>query len=76
MFNLSARKPSNHQLLPTKKIGPDTNLQKTYTNMKQKMFEELVPSVLPLLKKKLTYEARTRWYRRPFRRFIDTKTFF
>ena len=29
----------------------DTSLQKTYTNIKHKIFEELVPLVLPLLKK-------------------------
>ena len=55
MFNLSpiysARNTSNHKLSKNHKISPDTNLQKTYTNIKHKFFKELVPSVLPLLKK-------------------------
>ena len=40
-----------HTQTPTHKISPDTNLHKTYTNIKHKIFEELIPSVLPLLKK-------------------------
>ena len=55
MFNLSpvysARKSSNHKLSPCHKISPDTNLQKTFKNIKHKVFKELVSSVLPLLKK-------------------------
>ena len=55
MFNLSpiysARKSSNHKLSINHKISHDTNLHKTYTNTGQKIFEELVPSVSPLLKK-------------------------
>ena len=55
MFNLSpiysACKSSNHKLSKNHKICPDTDLQKTYTNNEDKCFEELVPSVLPLLKK-------------------------
>ena len=39
------------QIIKTQKISPDTNFQKTYTNIKHKIFKELVPSVLPLLKK-------------------------
>ena len=35
-------------------------------------FEELVPLVLPLLKKR-AHKARRHWYRGPFRRFIDTR---
>ena len=67
MFNLSpiysARKIPNHKLSPNHKISPDTNLQKTYTNIKHKIFEELVPSVLPpLKKKKKAQKARKRWY--------------
>ena len=54
MFNLSpvysARKSSNHKLSTNHKISHDTNLHKTNTNIKHKIFEELVPSVLPLLK--------------------------
>ena len=58
MFNLSpiysARKSSNHKLSINHKISPDTNLhkKKTHTNIEHKIFEELVPSVSPLLKKK------------------------
>ena len=55
MFNLapiySARKSSNHKLSINHKICHDTNLHKTYTNIGHKIFEELVPSVSPLLKK-------------------------
>ena len=56
MFNLSsiysARKSSNHKLSINHKISHDTNLHKTkHTNIRHKTFEELVPSVSPLLKK-------------------------
>ena len=55
MFNLapiySARKSSNYKLSINHKITPDTNLHKTNTNIEPKIFEELVPSVSPLLKK-------------------------
>ena len=58
MFNLfpiySARKSSNDKLSKNHIISPDFSLQfyinKTYTNVKHKIFEELVPSVSPLLK--------------------------
>ena len=46
--------------------------QHTQTS-KHKFFEELVPSVSPLLKK--AHKARQRWYRGPFRRFINTRFF-
>ena len=42
---------SHHKLSKKHKISPDTNLQKTCTNIKYKMFKELVPLVLPLLQK-------------------------
>ena len=55
MFNLSpiyfAREPSNQKLSINHKISHDTNLHKTYTNIEHKIFEKLVPSVSPLLKK-------------------------
>ena len=55
MFNLypiyAACKSSNHKLSKNHKIGPDTNPHKKYTNIKHNIFEESVPSVLPLLKK-------------------------
>ena len=47
----SAHKSSNHKFSKNHKIIPNTNLHKTYTNIKQKILKELVPSVLPLLKK-------------------------
>ena len=81
-FNLSpiysAQKSPNHKFSKIYKISPDTNLYKTkhtYAYIKHTVLEELVPSVLPLLKKKKkkAHEARTRCYRGPFRRFINTK---
>ena len=42
---------SNHKLFKNSKISPDTNVLKIYTNIKQSFSEELVPSVLPQLKK-------------------------
>ena len=54
-FNLSpiyyAHTSLNHKFSENHKISSNTNLHKTYTNTKQKFFEELVPLVLPLLKK-------------------------
>ena len=63
---LIIQKPQN-QSLP--------NLQKTHTNIKDKIFEELVPppSVLPLLKRHI--RLGTRLYRGPFRRFINMNFF-
>ena len=75
MFNLSpvysAHKSSNHKLSKNNKINPGTNFQKIYTNIKHKIFKQLVPSVLPLLKK--VHKARTHWYHGPFRQFIITR---
>ena len=55
MFSLSpiysACKSSNQQLSENHKISPETNLIKQNINIKHKFFEELVPSVSPLLKK-------------------------
>ena len=57
MFSLSpvysAHKSSNHIFSKNYKISPDTNLYETHTNIKQKIFEELVPSVSPLSKKNI-----------------------
>ena len=54
-FSLSpsdnAHKSSHHKFSKNHKISPNTNLHKIYTNIKHKMFKELVPLVLPLLKK-------------------------
>ena len=48
----------------------------TYLNIKHNIFEELVPSVSPLLKKKKkAHKARARWYRGPFCRFINRRVF-
>ncbi len=57
MLNLSpiysARKSSNQILFKNHKISPVHKFtqNKTYTNIEQKIFEELAPSVSPLLKK-------------------------
>ena len=57
MFNLSpiysACKSSNHKLFKNHKISPVHKFtsNKTYTNIEHKIFEELVPSVSPLLEK-------------------------
>ena len=53
-----------------KQTNKQTN-KKKLSNIEHKIFEELVPLVLPLLKK--AHKARTRWYRGPFRRFINTR---
>ena len=78
MFSLSpiysARKSSNHILFKNHKISYDTNLQKTYTNIKHKIFKELVLSVFPLMKKKAR-KARTHWYGGQFRQFINNRFF-
>ena len=49
----SARKLSNHKLFKNHKINPvhKFTYNKTYTNIKHKIFKELVPSVSPLLEK-------------------------
>ena len=47
-------------------------INKTDTSIEHKIFEELVPFLSPLFKKKV-HKARTRWYRGPFRRFINTR---
>ena len=51
----SAHKSSNQKFSKIYKISPDTNLHKakhTYTSIKHKIFEDLVPSVLPLFRNK------------------------
>ena len=61
-------------VIKTHKISPDTNFKKKiYTNIRHKIFEELVPPVLPQLKK--AQKARTCWYRGPVRQFINTRFF-
>ena len=71
MFHLSpiysSRKSSNHKLSKKQKISSDTpTLNKKYTNIKYKIFEELVLLVLPLLKKKKKKAHRGRCYRGHF----------
>ena len=69
-------KTSNHKLSPNHKTSPDTNLQKTHTNIKQN-FRRISPfGIAPVKKKKKAHKARTRWYRGSFRRFINTRFFF
>ena len=55
----------------TKSVMIQIYINKTYTNIGHKIFEELVPSASHLLKK--AHKARTSWYRGPFRRFINTR---
>ena len=78
MFNLSpiysACKSSNHTLFINHKISPDTNLHKTkHTQTSNTKFQRISPfSITPVKKAR---KARTRWYRGPFRRFINTRFF-
>ena len=51
MFQLCPTYSSNHKFSKKPKISPDTNLQKTYKNIKHNIFPELVPLVSPLLEK-------------------------
>ena len=65
MFNpspiYSARKSSNHRLPQNHKISPDTSQHKRNANIKHKIFEELVPSVLPLLAKHMKLDTLVSW---------------
>ena len=77
MFNLSpvysARKSSNHKLSINHKISHNTNLHKTkHTQTSDtKYFRRISPFGITPVEK--AHKARTRWYRGPFRRFIDTR---
>ena len=53
------------------KISLDKNIKQKHTNIKHKNFKELVPSVLPLLKK--AHKPRTCWYCGPFCQFMNTR---
>ena len=57
MFNVSPvyseHKSSNHEFSKKDKISPDTSQNKAYAKVIHKFYEELVPLVLPLLKKHL-----------------------
>ena len=80
MFNLSpiysARKSSNHKLSISHKISPDTNLHKKQQQQQKKHkhrtqnFRRISPFGITPVKK--AHQARTRWYRGQFRRFINT----
>ena len=78
MFNLSliytVFKSSNHKLSQNHKISPDTNLHKTKQNIHKHRTQNFrrVSSfgITPVEK---AHKARTRWYRGPFRRFINTR---
>ena len=75
MFNpspiYSTRKSTNHKLSINHKISHDTNLHKTkHTQTSDTNFRRISPfSITPVEK---AHKTRTRWYRGPFRQFIDT----
>ena len=76
MFNLSpiysARKSSNHKLSINHKISHDTNLHKPNIHKHQTQnFRRISPFGITPVEK--AHKARTRWYRGPFRRFINTR---
>ena len=78
MFSLSpvysARKSSNHKLSINHKISSDTNLHKQNRHKHQtQIFRRISPFGITPVEK--AHKARTRWYRRPFRRFIDIPDF-
>ena len=68
----SARKSSNHKLSINHKISHDTNLHKTkHTQTSDTNFRRISPFDITPVEK--AHKARTRWYRGPFRRFINTR---
>ena len=76
MFNLyyiySARKSSNHKLPINHKISHDTNLHKTKQHEHPTQnFQRISPFGITPVEK--AHKVRTRWYRGPFRRFINTR---
>ena len=76
MFNLapiySARKSSIHKLSINHKISHDTNLHKTkHTKTSDTNFRRISPFGITPVEK--AHKARTRWYRGPFRRFINIR---
>ena len=74
MFSLSSiystRKSSNHKLFKNHEISPVHKTKHTQTSNK-KFSKNLSLRYHPCLKK--AHKARTRWYRGPFRRFINTR---
>ena len=77
MFSLSsiysARKSSNHKLSINHKISHDTNLHKAkHTQTSDTKFSKN-KSLRCLTPVEKAHKARTRLYRGPLRRFIDTR---
>ena len=60
------------QIIQKQKISPDTNVQKTYTNIKQFFCRRISPFGIAPVEK--AHKARTCWYRGPFNRFINTRS--
>ena len=68
----SARKSSNLKLSINHKISHDTNLHKTkHTQTSDTNFRRISPFGITPVEK--AHKARTRWYRGPLRRFINTR---
>ena len=71
----SAHKSSNHNLPQIYQINLDTNLYQTkhtYTHKRRTQnFRRIGPFGIAPVKK--SHTARTRWYRGPFGRFINTR---
>ena len=61
------------QIIQKQKISPDTNVQKTYTSIKQKNNKIRRNSPFGIAPIKKAHKARTCWYRGLFRRFINTR---
>ena len=77
MFNLSpiysARKSPNHKLLKNHKISPVHNIKQNIHKHRTQFSWKITPFGTTPVKK--AHKARTRWYRGPFRRFINTRFF-
>ena len=76
MFSLSpvysAHKSSNHKLFINYKISSDTNLYKQNIHKHRTIFfRRISPFGITPVEKAL--KARSRWYRGPLRRFINTR---
>ena len=78
MFNLSsiysALQSSNHKYLKTtKSVLTQIYIKQNIHKHRTQNFRRISPfSIVPVKK---AHKARTRWYRGPFRRFIDTRFF-
>ena len=76
MFNLapiySARKSSNHKLfINQKSVLTQIYIKQNIHKHRTQNFRRLSPFGITPVEK--AHKARTRWYRGPFRRFIDTR---